>query len=163
MQELKHTETNAIDHFEAEMLERFPIVECPLRHIFTDGLYTREITMPAGSLVTSKIHKTEHPFVVPRGTVSVWTDNEGEVLIKAPFVGITKPGTRRVLFVHEETVWLTFHADPSNCKDVDQIEERIIEKHSNPLLPDEVKNKIEQLHRHGLEEKTIRSQLKVAL
>jgi len=122
-----------IDVLEALMLANFPEVKCDLVHRFTPGLYTREIFMPAGSLITSKIHNTEHPFVVSKGVVSVFTDADGEVLIKAPHCGITKPGTRRVLYVHEDCVWLTFH----RCEDgetVEDIEKRIIEPHDNILL-----------------------------
>ena len=111
-----------------------PDVETPLTHIFTPGLYAREIFMPAGSLVVSKIHKTEHPYVISKGRVSVWTEEDGVAELSAPFTGVTKPGTRRVLYVHEDCVWTTFHvADEEN---VEAIEERIIEKRL-PLLKEE--------------------------
>jgi hypothetical protein len=88
--------------------------------------------MPAGSLVTSKIHRTEHPFMIVKGDVSVYSLNEGVVRYKAPHFGITKPGTRRILKNHEDTVWFTFH--PADETDVDEIEKRIIEPHINPLV-----------------------------
>lgn len=122
-----------IDQLEAMMLANFPPINCPLTHRFTPGLYTREIFMPAGSLITSKIHNTEHPYVISKGVVSVFTDEDGEVLLKAPHCGITKPGTRRVLYIHEDCVWLTFHP----CVDgetVEAIEKRIIEPHNNAFL-----------------------------
>ena len=103
-----------------------PPIDTPVKHIFTPGLYAREIFMPAGALVVSKIHKTEHPYVVSRGRVSVWTEEDGVVEVSAPFTGITKPGTRRVLYVHEDCVWTTFHVADEDS--VEAIEERIIEK-----------------------------------
>ena len=66
--------------------------------------------MPKGTLIISKIHKTEHPFVIVKGKVSVWVEGIGTVTYTAPYVGITKPGTRRVLYIHEDCSWLTFHA-----------------------------------------------------
>ena len=86
-----------------------PQVEMPLKHIFTPGLYTRQILMRAGTLATTRIHLTEHPFIVSMGVASVWSHETGWVKISAPHLGITKPGTRRVIFAHEDTVWTTFH------------------------------------------------------
>ena len=34
----------------------------PLKHTFLDGSYMRQITMPKGMLLTSKIHKIRHPY-----------------------------------------------------------------------------------------------------
>ena len=89
--------------------------------------------MPKDSVITSKIHKTEHPFIVSKGVVSVSIDAGEWQLIEAPYSGITKPGTRRILWVHEDTIWTTIHANPDN-ENENEIEERIIEKHENPLL-----------------------------
>lgn len=86
-----------------------PPVEMPLQHRFTPGLYSREIFMPAGAVVVSKVHKTEHQFVVSKGRVSVWSEADGVVELRAPHAGVTKPGTRRILVVHEDTIWTTFH------------------------------------------------------
>jgi hypothetical protein len=107
-------------------LARLPQVEMPLTHRFTPGLYVREIFMPKGTLVISKIHKTEHPYVVLKGHAAVLTEDGTVQQIKAPFIGITKAGTRRVLFVHEDCVWATFH--PTDLTDPAAIEEQIIEK-----------------------------------
>lgn len=83
-----------------------------LKHHFTPGLYIRTLTMPAGALILSRTHKTEHPYVVTQGKVSVWIAGTGWVTITAPHFGITKPGTQRILFIHEDCVWTTFHATP---------------------------------------------------
>lgn len=131
---IQREKDDRVDELEAVMQECFPAIECPVEHRFTDGMYIREIYMPAESLITSKIHKTEHPYVVSKGKVLVSIDGGEWVLIEAPFTGITKPGTRRVLYVLEDCVWTTFHLNPSNTDSVDEIEERIIEKHDNILL-----------------------------
>ena len=104
----------------------------PIVHRFTPGMYIREIFMPAGSLLTSKIHKTEHPFVVSKGRLSVYSEVDGPLEVEAPYTGITKPGTRRLLFIHEDTIWTTFHA--TDLTDVDEIEAAIIDKRTNPLI-----------------------------
>lgn len=108
-----------------------PQVDCPVRHAFTPGLYIREITMPAGTVVTSAIHKTRHPFIISKGRVRVVSETEGAVEYEAPHRGITEPGTRRLLLVIEETVWTTFHA--TDLTDVAEIAKEILEP-GNPKI-----------------------------
>ena len=38
----------------------------PLKHTFADGLYIREIFMPKGQIVSTGIHKIEHPYFVQK-------------------------------------------------------------------------------------------------
>ena len=130
-----------VDEVES-MIAQGDLIDCPLRHFFTPGLYCREIFMPAGTMLTSKIHKTEHPFVVSMGRLSVIKE-EGNQLIEAPFTGVTYPGTRRVLYIHEDTIWTTFHPTDIKPKStssediqaaVDEIESIIIESHINKLI-----------------------------
>lgn len=125
-----------IDELEAAMVENFEQIECPVTHLFTDGVYTREIFMPKGSLVTSKIHKTEHPYVLSKGKLLVSVDKGEWIELEAPHTGITKAGTRRVAYILEDVIWTTFHANPDNLSDLDEIEEMVIEKHDNLLLKD---------------------------
>lgn len=139
-----------IDKLEAVMAD-YPTVDCPLTHRFTKGMYVREIFMPKDTWVTSLIHRTNHPFFLLKGKVSVYSENDGEQLLEAPYIGITTPNTRRVLYIHEDTIWATAHPTdiaPENeseeavQKAVDLITEQIIEPHENELLGGIVKNNI---------------------
>lgn len=137
MESLVRKEANdAIDALEVAFLERFERIECPLNHSFFPGMYMREIFMPAGSKVTSKIHKIRHPFFVMKGVARVWIDGKGWGIISAPYVGVTEPGTRRVLDIIEDCNWVTIHSNPDDTEDLFKIEERIIEEHKNVLLKD---------------------------
>ena len=95
----------------------------PLKHTFVDGAYVREIFMHKGLLLTSKIHKVTHPYFILQGEVTVVTE-EGEINIKAPFYGVTKAGTKRLIYVREDTVWVTVHVTKE--RDLKLIEEEII-------------------------------------
>lgn len=130
-----------IDELEVKLLE-YDLVECPLDHLFTPGLYVRTILMPTGSLVISMIHKEEHPYDVLAGSAYVFIEGEWEK-IQAPYTGVTKPGTRRVLYIEDECVWRTFHAveymPVSKSKEdvlaaVDANFDNLYVKRVNPLL-----------------------------
>lgn len=96
---------------------------CPLKHSFGDGLYIREIFMPKGTLVMSKIHKKTHPYFVLKGICLVVTE-EGTVKIEAPFQGMTMAGTKRALYIVEDTTWICVHRTDET--DLKKIEEDII-------------------------------------
>jgi hypothetical protein len=96
---------------------------CPVKHSFGDGCYVREWNSPAGVLTVSKVHKIAHPFFVLKGKVSVLTE-DGMQLVEAPHYGITPAGTKRVLYTHEPTQWVTVHV--TNKTNVDDIERDII-------------------------------------
>lgn len=94
-------------------------VEQGLRHVFTPGLYTRELSLPRGAVVVTAIHKTEHPYVVSKGVVRVFIEGVGWETIRAPYLGVTKPMTRRVALIGEDCVWTTFHV--TEKKDPDEV------------------------------------------
>ncbi|HUT76403.1 MAG TPA: hypothetical protein VM285_01890 [Polyangia bacterium] len=96
-----------------------------LTHRFTPGLYTRECFIPAGTLVVTKIHKTEHPFAILQGHLSVYSEEGGAGYLEGPYLGVTQPGTQRVIFAHTDSVWVTFH--PTLKTDPAEIEADIIE------------------------------------
>ena len=131
--EIQKSNKERLDELELE-LRQMDQVNCPLIHRFTPGLYIREIFMPAGSLIVSKIHKTCHPFIVSKGVVHVKI-NDGEwKRIEAPYSDTTQPGTRRVLYVEEDTIWTTIHRNENDTRDLEELEDIIIEKNDNPLL-----------------------------
>lgn len=117
-------EWQAINRWERQAAEG-PQQMMPLDHVFTPGLYTRIIFIPAGTKCTTRIHLTEHPYVILSGTVAVWADGSGWHTIGAPFVGVTKPGTRRVIYAISDTIWMTTHANPENETDWEKIGEKI--------------------------------------
>lgn len=138
---------DSIDIFEAALLNCEPIV-CPVKHTFIPGFYIRRILMPKGdegkvNLITSMVHNTYHPFFVLKGKVAVFSENDGEQIIEAPYEGVTTPNTRRVLKIIEDTVWVTVHATDIVPKDdseesleeaANKVADTILAKYDNPLL-----------------------------
>lgn len=124
MNELLTSKDEILDDLEVA-LAHLPRVELPVVHRFTPGMYIREISIPAGTMLTSMVHKTEHPFVLSQGRIKVTSDNEGSVIYEAPFTGITQPGTRRALHAETDVIWTTFHA--TDLTDVEAICDEILE------------------------------------
>lgn len=114
-----------IDRLESMMKQSEGQVELGPVHYFAKGLYAREIRIPKGTLLTGKIHKHEHLNIISQGEISVLTEN-GPQRIKAPCTIISQPGTKRVGYAHEDTVWTTIHAT----------DETEVEKIDNALVVD---------------------------
>lgn len=90
---------------------------------FAPSIYMRQFNAKAGTLVVSKMHRTEHFIVFLTGSLSIATD-DGIEHIKAPLIDRTMPGTKRVVYFHEDSICLTIH--PTKLTDVDEIEKQII-------------------------------------
>ena len=99
-----------------------------LKHTFCDGQYIREIFMPAGQVLTSQIHKKKHPFFILTGKLTIASE-EGVIDIEAPYHGITYPGTKRVIYTHEDTVFITVHA--TNKTTVEEVTKEVIAEDFN--------------------------------
>ena len=95
----------------------------PVKHTFAGGCYIREIYNPAHELIVTKIHKKEHPFFLMKGEMSILTE-EGIQNIKAPYQGVTKPGTKRAIYTHEECIFITVHATENTT--VEDVEEEVV-------------------------------------
>ncbi len=121
----------SVDELERAM-RTVPQLEIEPVHHFADGLYAREITIPAGTLLTGKIHKTRHLNIISKGRITVWSELDGKREIEAPFSFVAEPGTRRVGYAHEETVWTTIHATSET--NLERLEAELIEPHDSSLL-----------------------------
>jgi len=101
-----------------EKIDKYLPEEFVTLHKFTEGMYIREIHVPAGSIFTSITHKTQHPFVISKGVCDICNEIGDVTRYSAPHTGITEPGTRRVFLVHSDLVLTTFHA--TDIKDPDE-------------------------------------------
>ena len=108
-----------VNLIEGEMRKQ-PQREIPIRHYFSPGVYAREITIPADTLLTGRVHKFAQLNILSGGEISVLTE-EGIVRVKAPFTVVSPPGTKRIAYAHTECTWTTIlHTEET---DPDKIEE----------------------------------------
>ncbi len=135
--------SEGIDALEKLMLDDLEPALEELTHTFTPGLYSRRWEAKANTIWVSKTHKTRHQFVILQGLLSVWVDGE-EILYEAPYHGITEAGTRRILYIWEDTIWMTFHANPDDLNE-EEIVELITEQHDNKLFSEEDKERLKEI------------------
>ena len=107
-------------------LMQYDQIDCPLEHFFAPGVYGRQIFMPAGAVVVGKIHKHAHLNNISQGRCIVATEF-GKMEIVAPFQFISQPGTKRAVYVVEDTIWTTYH--PHDLGDVSEDDLERIEDH----------------------------------
>ena len=96
---------------------------CPVTHHLENGLYTREIFMPAGQLVISFIHKQDHPSFFMEGDMSLLMDTGEVKRVKAPMVVHTEVGTQRVAYIHEDTKWVCVYR--TDAETVEEAEKEV--------------------------------------
>ena len=137
--EIMGTRDEVIDVVE-NIIANQPQVECPVTHRFTPSMYIREVFVPAGTILTSEIHKKEHPHVLSLGKITMWDGEGGQITVSAPYCGITKENARRVVFVHEDCIFTTFHV--TEAKTVEEAEKDIFVDYENELIDESVKKKL---------------------
>jgi len=121
---------NKVNQLE-QMVEQLPQIECPVRNIFAPNIYAREMTIPAGVVLTGAVHKTCHLSILSKGQVRVVSD-EGVIELAAPATLISQPGAKRAIFAISEAVWTTIHATTET--DVDKLVAELTESTADELL-----------------------------
>lgn len=105
------------------------------KHFFADGMYVRSLPIPAGSVVTGKIHRHQHVVALIKGEATINTDR-GMERISAPHIWISEPGAKRALVTHTDCEFMTMHLNPTNTQDMVAIEADVIEPDTRTLTHD---------------------------
>lgn len=108
-----------IENIEAEMLKH-PQVDCPLLHLFAPGVYARQITIPAGTVLTGKMHLHDDINVLLSGEIDVMTEYGMQRMV-GPNMFVAKAETKKLGHAITDVVWVTFHANPQDITDVDAL------------------------------------------
>ena len=108
--------------------------EFPIKHNFSDQLYMREMKMKAGTFVVSAMHHTDHFWFLMTGRILVTTDGETVEHI-APCFEKSIKGAKRLIMCSEDCIFINIHKNPSNTRDLDEIENKLysftIEEYAN--------------------------------
>jgi len=119
---------------ERQILERCEQTECPVTHHWADGIYGREMFIPAGTVLTGKIHRFATLNFLMQGEITVTTP-DGMKRIKAPAIFTSEPGCKKAGYAHTDVVWVNVH--PTKLRDVASIEAKFIEPEVPALITKE--------------------------
>lgn len=103
-----------------------PVVpEIPITNYFADGIYLRQMEMPADTVVVGAIHNHLHAWFLLTGRVLI--NNNGEIIEHiAPCFTISKPGSKRLIYALEDSIFVNVHKNPSNTQDIKKLEQEIV-------------------------------------
>ena len=99
----------------------------PLKHTFADSIYVRQMDMKAGSMVVGAIHNHLHVWFLLTGRLAVVTEKTIEEFI-APCYVLAEPGSKRVIYAMEESIFVNVHKNPKNIEDINKLESEIVSK-----------------------------------
>ena len=112
-----------IQELEDAMLQ-MPQIELPVKHHFSDGLYAREMFIPAGATLTGKIHLNETLNILAQGTILVKSSNGTSKELSAPAVFVSPPNTKKAGHAITDCVFINVHATEET--DLNKIESEVI-------------------------------------
>ncbi len=112
-------------------LKQLPQRELRVEHHFSFGVYARVLYIPANTILTGKLHKYPQINLLRQGDISVLVGDKVKRL-KAPFVVASPAGTKRIAYVHTDTVWVTVHG--TSLSNVDEIERLFIAQNEQEYL-----------------------------
>lgn len=100
-----------------QVMALMPQVEIEPTHRFADGVYAREILIPAGTLLTGKVHRNNDLNIVLYGHMSVLTE-DGMKEVRGPLTFTACAGVKQMGYAYEDTLWVTIHATPERDLDI---------------------------------------------
>lgn len=100
-----------------------PPVILTVEHLFAPGMYARKMLIPRGTVATGAIHKTSHLSIISKGRIA-FTDENGMTIYEEGAHFISKAGTKRAVYAHEDTILTTIH--PTHETNIEQLEKSLV-------------------------------------
>lgn len=126
------TTRERVNALEKALLE-VPQVDCPIRHHFAPGVYAREITIPAGTVVVGAIHKTDNLVIVSMGRLRIVTD-DGTTEVRAGDTFTCKAGAKNAMFALEDARWTNLLHNPENITETAVLVEMFTHSKESELM-----------------------------
>ena len=80
-------------------------VEMECNHHFSHGLYTRELHIPAGVVITGAIHRYSNVNILTKGTAIAVTD-EGRMHLEAPHTFVSGELVKKAIYAVTDVIWI---------------------------------------------------------
>jgi len=93
------------------------------QHYQIKGVYARAMFVPAGMLVTGKIHNFESIGILAQGTMRI-TNGETSVVVSAPYIAVDKPGIKRLGYAETDCTFISVHR--TDAEEINDIEDELV-------------------------------------
>lgn len=122
------TRDQKIDAIEAEVLKQPAELRAHfdpvIVHHFAPGLYAREMRLPKGAFISSKVHKFPGLSILSKGSMALYLDDGTTQIVREGFHIVAPAGARRAAIALEDVVWTCMH--PTDETDLAKIEAHFI-------------------------------------
>lgn len=88
-----------------DALSQLPQHDFVVRHHFAHGTMTRELDIPAGVMLTGKIHRHSCINMLIKGKIAFISD-DADGVIEAPVVFVSPPDTKKAGYALEDCTWV---------------------------------------------------------
>jgi hypothetical protein len=102
-----------------------PQVSMPTKHYLVNGMYARQILIPAHTAFVGRKHRIQHYFMCLKGGAMVTMDDGTIGNIKAGMVLMCQPGSQRIGVTYDDTIFVTVHRTQET--DLPKIEDECVE------------------------------------
>lgn len=109
-------------------------VDCKLEHIFGEDTYTRQVCLPAGSIVMGYEHTGDNINVMLTGKMLLLDEHGAVQELTAPFACV-KPPMRKLAVILEDVVWQNIYYTKE--RDLQKLEKMYIKKDKTFIAKDD--------------------------
>lgn len=105
------TEISMQDKIEALKIavKDVPQVVMPTKHFLVDGMYARQILIPAGTAFVGRKHVKQHYFMCLKGGAMITLPDGAIHNLRAGMLLICEPDSQRLGLTYEDTIFVTVH------------------------------------------------------
>jgi hypothetical protein len=117
--------TGKVMALQSEMLKQ-PQVQVASIFAHGGGIAAKAVLLRAGTMAVGGMHRFENMNLITKGDISVATE-AGVVrytVTDAPVLVISPPGTKRAVYAHADTYWISLH--PTDKSTVEEVEAEFI-------------------------------------
>ena len=104
-------------------IREMPQVSCPVEHYQVDGVYVRSMFIPAGTILTGKIHNFENIAILAKGRMRI-TNGTDSYIISEGHIMVDQPGVKRLGYAETDVIFITVHRTDNT--EIDDIEKELV-------------------------------------
>ena len=99
--------------------------EVPIKHSFADQIYIRQMNLKKGHIIVGAVHNHLHAWFLLTGNVII--NNNGKIIEHiAPCYTVSQPGSQRLIYALEDSIFVNVHKNPTNTENIKELEKEIV-------------------------------------